>query len=571
MKLYFYHKHVDMSYKQTTIPKIIYGSKYEPPTNTPWYNDLMDFKNVLENKSFSKIIHSRYNFSAMDFLIFDNIKIFNNLNIIIKPADKNLGLVIMDPKQYNDMCMEHLKDTTTYTLIPDYNRRLIAIWKQLESILSKHSIQNNDKLFKSLTQLKDNRALRIAPFYCLPKLHKSLDNPPGRPIVSAPATITYYASVYLDNLFKPVLKKFHTLCFSSRDIIRDICSLNSKNIFNENCVILCADIASLYPSIPIDFGLECVKELFIKYNYFHLTGEQFGLAFDLLSFILKNNYLIFNNNTYKQIKGTAMGTPVAVAYSNLVLLEMESRINIHHIFYKRYIDDLFRICPNSDSARNFITSFNAINSNIQLDQISIDRKGVFLDLNIYLDNNNILQTNIFQKMTSKFQYIPPFSNHAKSIFANWVYNELCRYRLYCSIDDDFNKIRIQFLTRLIDRGYTYKFFILVAMRIPTRETLMNKLLTLNPKNSATDPRINIFINRIPDLNPKLNWKYLIKESAFTWLDPINYNENMDIGDFPSTYKKEYLLHYIMKSTIIGKKNPKALRHYLTNSSNFNFQ
>ena len=63
-------------------------------------------------------------------------------------------------------------------------------------------IPNTKKLTQlsaSLLQLQNHETLRIALFYSIPKILKTLLQPiPGRPIVSSNSTATYHTSNYLD-------------------------------------------------------------------------------------------------------------------------------------------------------------------------------------------------------------------------------------------------------------------------------------------------------------------------------------------------------------------------------------
>ena len=43
--------------------------------------------------------------------------------VIIKPEDKNLGIVLMDADDYIAQCMNHLADTTTYRLVEHYHKK----------------------------------------------------------------------------------------------------------------------------------------------------------------------------------------------------------------------------------------------------------------------------------------------------------------------------------------------------------------------------------------------------------------------------------------------------------------
>lgn len=62
----------------------------------------------------------------------------NNKKIIIKPADKNLGLTILDTIEYKNMCLKHLNDTTTYQLIADYSPD--TGYTKLKNILLKYNL-----------------------------------------------------------------------------------------------------------------------------------------------------------------------------------------------------------------------------------------------------------------------------------------------------------------------------------------------------------------------------------------------------------------------------------------------
>ena len=71
-------------------------------------------------------------------------KLSNNKNIAIKPADRNLGTVIIVTKDYINMCLAHLIDIETYEVIHDYHptniyNKLIQIMKQYNQYTRPHS------------------------------------------------------------------------------------------------------------------------------------------------------------------------------------------------------------------------------------------------------------------------------------------------------------------------------------------------------------------------------------------------------------------------------------------------
>jgi hypothetical protein len=417
------------------------------------------------------------------------------------------------------MCESHLLNPRTYQVVANYNPA--PIWKDLIDILVKYKkyycterrpgpIGERSRLADSLLQLKDRKELRVPAFSAWPKMHKKpVENapfPPSRPIVSSPSSITYYASVYLHNIFYPFVKKLNTICFSSRSVILDVHNLHIPS----NSVLLCADVASLYPSIPIDFGLEMVRKVCTSKEWFDPVTLEWILV--LLEFVLRNNFCYFNGCIFLQLIGTAMGTPVAVCYANIVLYAMERPIldKLLYTLYRRYIDDVFAVLLRQ-AAVSFITDFNAVNSSIQFEAVTIDSTGVFLDLQFRLTDNTThysISHSLFQKPSSKYQYICPLSQHAPHIFENFILQELKRYRLSCTNEDDFNSLIPLFDERLRRRGYSSCMLRRALLKLPSREALLRPLLSppiLHNCDVITPPLI---ILQVPRLYPPIKWKSL---------------------------------------------------------------
>lgn len=496
---------------QTTIPKNETSTKWHPPSQThdkiieQYINSAIINTNVLLEKT--KCIYTNE-----DRILIDTLKsLRNNKTITVKPADKNLGVVIMNTSDYKQMCLIHLNDNTTYIIQNEYNSN--KIFAELRRILNdpetnKLYIPHTRKLTKlsaSLLQLQNHDSLRIAPFYTIPKIHKTLIQPiPGRPIVSSNSTATYHTSVYLDRELQCILKHLNTVCTSSRQVIN---TLNNRS-FNAESIIMCADITSLYPNIPIDLGITVVKEVLQRVNI--MPQIQQKIIIKLLTWVLKNNYCIFNEIIYLQIKGTAMGTPVAVTYSNIFIYGIEQPIlqEINTQYYTRYIDDIFSVFNTTEEAQEFLRIFNSYCPTIKLESVTINQTGIFLDLELKLiknNNTNIITHKIYQKPINKYQYIPVISNHNPTIFKNFVLQELKRYQLACTDQNDFDYIAKQFENRLKLRGYPQEIYNNAMILLPKREDQIINLQ--NPTNKdnkkLSSPIITICM---PKLKNKIKWK-----------------------------------------------------------------
>jgi hypothetical protein len=222
------------------------------PQPQPYDRVLSKYKLSLFETTHTTLTTHRSFFSTNDSILLKTLKSLSlDKDITIKPADKNLGLVVMNASDYKLMCLKHLDDRSTYAPINNYNpnevlaklRRILSSNNQLDD-LSTPTPHTLTKLAASLLQLQKHKSLRIAPFYTLPRVHKTTQLPiPGRPIISSNSTP---ASVYLDKELQPVLKLLNTVCTSSRTLMSQLHNFTVPR----NIVFLCADITALYPNIP---------------------------------------------------------------------------------------------------------------------------------------------------------------------------------------------------------------------------------------------------------------------------------------------------------------------------------
>jgi hypothetical protein len=522
-----------------------------------WVQDIDDYirncSEKLQNVQLSSAL------SPVDKLIIRTMKSLRDRDdIVITPADKNLGTVIMSTEKYNTMCYDHLYDQTTYCKL-SHEESLTCnnnAYAALERILSAHDSlfglkRNNEglpvtlsPLAKSLCQLKGSKYLRIGNFYALPKVHKPVVA--GRPIVGSIDTVTYHTSKYLHNILFPLVGKLTSVCTSSRAAIYDLQYL-SLTSYDDQLVIVCADVKSLYPSIPIDYGLQAVK--YVLESFTHQTDVDVPLIMDLLKWTLENNFLEFNGETYRQISGTAMGTPVAVCYANIVLYHLEQPcLDLSPVLYRRFIDDLFIICRSPEQGHDIVTMFNSRCDAIQLDAVTISRSGVFLDLHISLNEDNSIKLSLFQKEMNKHLYIPPASNHSRGMLKNIISQEIKRYRLNCSDDQDFKKACQSFRTRLQRRGYKIEFLAELFHNLPQRSQLLedlNKQFAKKRSKTMDQSRRGPIITVCLPNKPQCSLKSILSIPQQLRSHPL------------------YLKAYGDNDIILGKKNMRSIGAYIT--------
>ena len=262
----------------------------------------------------------------------------------------------------------------------------------------------------------------------------------------------------------PLLIKLPSYIESSTELICQI----KDSTFNDECVLLQADIENMYPSIDTQDGLSTLHEILEIDNTYN--KHQQDIIINLTEWVLTNNYMTFDNHIYKQLNGTSMGTSLSVTYACLYIGYKEQQaINLFKfrkfndpLLYKRLIDDCAGIFHNHTHAQNFMQIMEQLtNEKIRFEYIISDKELTFLDMKIFKDNsfktNNKLATILFQKENNKYLFIPPFSEHAPCIYKAWITDYTIRIRILCSHDKDYQSYKQLFYTRLIERGYKKKF------------------------------------------------------------------------------------------------------------------
>lgn len=122
------------------------------------------------------------------------------------------------------------------------------------------------------------------PFYSIPKIHKSLVAPPGRPIVSEIGSITENVSRLVD---------FFLMLHVTRlpSYVKDMSNVWVSCAFLRNALLVSIDVEAFYSSIPHDQGIKVVKTFLMEQN---LKQWEFNTFLPkLLSFILRQNWFIF--------------------------------------------------------------------------------------------------------------------------------------------------------------------------------------------------------------------------------------------------------------------------------------
>ncbi|CAJ0937921.1 unnamed protein product [Ranitomeya imitator] len=336
-----------------------------------------------------------------------------NTSIVVKPADKGGAIVVMNRAQYIGEIYRQLADTNTYNIIS--RDPVTAISQKIKTVidtyLTRYTIDQKTASFLT------NPHPVTPVFYVLPKIHKSLQNPPGRPIVASTDSVLSPLSVFLERILTPLVKTTRSFLLDTGhflDVIKQLARIPS------NSTLVTLDVCSLYTSIQHTKGIEATRHLLCQSS---LSEDAIEFCLDLLTLVLYENYFLFEDTFYIQKCGTAMGSNVAPAYANAFMNHFETI----HVFtdslflqnvacYHRYIDDIFLIWTGTtDTLLSFHSYLNSILPELQFTIHHNTHSVPFLDTMVLKDSNGNLSTDIYCKPTDCNSLLLYTSCHPRSL------------------------------------------------------------------------------------------------------------------------------------------------------------
>ena len=138
---------------------------------------------------------------------------------------------------------------------------------------------------------------------------------------------------------------------------------------------------------------------------------------DLINLCLTSTYFEYNGKHYKQLQGSAMGSPVSVVVAEIVMQNIEEQALATYTrtvpLWLRYVDDTFT-AVHKDGIDDFHEHLNRQNTNIQFTkEIEENGKIPFLDCLVTRDNNK-LKTTIHRKPTHTDRLLDQSSHNPTS-------------------------------------------------------------------------------------------------------------------------------------------------------------
>ena len=404
--------------------------------------------------------------------------------ITIKPCDKGAGIIILNFTEYIRACEKHLNCEQ----IQSDGSRKPYYRKVKDDVLDEVRTKINDVVEEAfdneILTKPEYEAMRAdekaaARFYATFKVHKTHEvgkAPPERPIISGNGSVTENISAFVDHHIKALAVKHFSFLQDTPDFLRYLESeINSGEKLPANTIVATIDVVGLYTNIPIEDGLEAVRDALEEREDKSVSTE---FLVRLLEIVLKNNIFEFNQQLFQQLIGTAMGTKCAPNYSNLFMAKKIDpeiiKMAIKHgegtfpiRLFKRFLDDIIMLwCGSVEGLHSFIKEINTINSSIQFtlvhttipsdEQPNCPCEKVtslpFLDTSLSILDGRVI-IDLYKKPTDRNQYLLTSSCHPAHVTNNIPYSLALRIVRICS-NMETRDLRLEELKGLLlSRGY----------------------------------------------------------------------------------------------------------------------
>lgn len=402
----------------------------------------------------------------------------DNEKIVIKPADKGSAVVIQNREDYLAEGYKQLSDIQFYQkqTIDLTHKHMSEVQEFISELFMTGEIDH------TLSRYLGDKECKTARLYLLPKIHKGIIPPPGRPIVSANGCPTEKISQLVDHfLTPPTTTHIKSYVRDTTDFIRKLEQLGE---LPPNCQLVTMDVTSLYTNIPNNEGLRAAMKLLTIYRPQQDVKPSNINLVKLLEMVLTKNNFQFNGEHYLQIGGTAMGTKAAPGLANCFMGNFEEehtyKYRLQPLIYLRYLDDCFLIWQYSNIELDAYIAY--LNNHLPSIKFTVERsrKSVtFLDTTVKLVNNRI-ETDLYCKPTDAHNYLLYKSSHPQKCKDSIPYSQFLRIRRICTKTEDFDDHAIKFCEHFHRRGYPIPLLekaIIAARRIPRGNLLKEKVET----------------------------------------------------------------------------------------------
>ena len=444
-------------------------------------------------------------------------QIHANKSIIIHGSDKGLGpYVAPKPTYIKQSLTEHMLNPINYVRLSATAAEK-ELKEQKDAFLTAYSANalfiddDHIKYFDRNHRKHSKEGSRTPLFYALWKVHK--DKTSVRPVISSCGSFAEIYSIFLDEMLKRLVQDVLSSYIISSDQLVNKLSTQFPAELPPGVMLFSIDAVGMYINIGTEHALKVIGD-FIRLYADEIDGlhlpQDFILA--ILKIVMERNIFKFGDTFWKQINGTAMGTSCAVNYAFLYLALLEMVVLMQEfktwmLFYGRFIDDGFGLWDTQKEGSSaaweaFLARLNDW-GDLKWTTTGHVRSLVFLDLTVYINDQNRLEFKTFRKEMNLNIYLPPNSAHPPDVIRSIIFGRVRAYYLHNTHHQDFVNECTTLTRNLIHCGWKWKHLrshftdVFNILTKQGKKNLLHAAMKTRREKEAAKPSERLLVFRLP--------------------------------------------------------------------------
>ena len=468
-------------------------------------------------------------------------------SIIIRPADKGSGVVIMDTTDYFEGLKREVNDPSTYRSTEKDQTQLVhAKVKSLaDKLLKKGYIGKH--LHKYLIPS------RPKPGYLQgnPKLHK--EGHPLRVIVSGRGHATERIAELAEQELNTHVEGQMSFVRDTTDFINKIRDVKIPVTSDVEPLLFCMDVSKLYPSVPKKEGIAACREALDLRKDSSIPTDE---VIEMINLVLDNNNFSVGNSNFTQINGTAIGSKLGRNYACTYLGKWEKALlassDVKPFLYLRYIDDIFGIWLHGEKKlREFQALANGIHEKIKLDLRFSSKSIEFLDVRVSL-KGDYLCTDVYAKPTDSKSYLHFSSDHPIYVKKAISVGLAMRAKRICSNDSDYLHQTRDIRKNLSSRGYPARYISQGLSRVRSMKRMDVLEKAAGGKDRRGVPLVVTYSAHLPNISNILKEKKSILARSERLKNIFSSNNDVFTSYKRGTNLRDILVHRKTKQIAEGR-------------------
>jgi hypothetical protein len=238
----------------------------------------------------------------------------NQIDFLIVQCDKNLGPSVIECVEYVQMAIrDHLSDTNTYRCLSRFEATLAAGHIRLSVkewiVRHKNVLTKNERKF--IPHCINTNKDPFAAFYLTMKVHKT--HLKSCLIVSCSGSLLFALGKLVDDKLKIFAHRQPAYFKSSQDLQ----TMLSTMVIPPHTFFFTAEAKSMYTNIDTNLALAYISS-YIRDHAAEFEFYSFEALVEALKIVMKKSSVTFGDTYWRQDSGTAMGTPPAPQWANIL-------------------------------------------------------------------------------------------------------------------------------------------------------------------------------------------------------------------------------------------------------------